>query len=223
MLFKEFNFDTNVSKIFKKPSKVRCSGKEQIISSWFFCERNRLLCKSIALAIPVYYFFSGKLTIECKSRFHFPWRLFLFIFLKFFFCLFSLLRDFDTTVQLASQSQVNCPFNFFVDPPIFSFLFSFLFCAFNNLKLSDLMPPVSTRFYSSSSKRSNNYLFSLCITNKVWNLFFQLFLSSAFFFGWFESPQLCSARTQIYLDCEKTEKTFHFHLIPLDPLTKTFR
>jgi hypothetical protein len=90
---------------------------------------------------------------------------------------------------------------------LFFSLFCFLCCAFNNLKLSDLMRPVSNRFYSSSSKRSNNYLFSLCITNKVWNFFFQLFLSSAFFFGWFESPQLCSARTQIYLDCEKTEKT----------------
>jgi len=87
MLFKEFNFDTNVSKILKKPSKVRCSGKEQIISSWFFCERNRLLCKSIAVAIPVYYFLSGNSPSNAKVAFISPEGFFSLFFL-FYFLLF---------------------------------------------------------------------------------------------------------------------------------------
>ncbi len=127
MLFKEFNFDTNVSKILKKPSKVRCSGKEQIISSWFFCERNRLLCKSIALAIPVYYFFSGKLTIECKSRFHFPWRLFLFIFFILFFAFSLYYVTLTLRYNLQARARWIALLTFLLIHQ--SFLFFSLFCS----------------------------------------------------------------------------------------------
>ena len=110
----------------------------------------------------------------------FPLKAFSLYFFYFIFCFFSLLRDFDTTVQLASQSQVNCPFNFFVDPPIFSFLFS-VFCAFNNLKLSDLMRPVSTRFYSSSSKRSTTTYSPSVSQTKFEISFFNFFYHQHFF------------------------------------------